>query len=104
MSYRVNPLSVLLNRVPKPLRNKYIIALIIFFLVILFLDKHNILTQLKLSKSINQLDHDKEYYSRKIDEAKQDKQNIEKDKEKFAREKYHMHKSDEDVFIIEKEN
>ncbi len=102
-NYRVNPFKLLLKKIPAPLRNRYILALLVFAMVILFLDKHNFFTQWKLRKSVKQLEHDKDYYSKKIEEAKQDQKNIENDKEKFAREKYHMHKSDEEVFIIEEE-
>ena len=49
------------------------------------------------------MEHDKVYYEEKIQEAKQDQQNVEENKEQFAREKYHMQKKDEDVFIIQDE-
>jgi cell division protein DivIC len=103
MTLRNNPLRDVINKLPAPLRNKYILVILVFLVVVFFLDRHNFFTQLKLNKSVKQLEHDKDYYSKKI-EAKTDKQSIEKDKEKFAREKYHMHEADEDVFIIEKEN
>ena len=50
------------------------------------------------------MEHDKAYYEEKIQEARLDQQNVEQNKEQFAREKYHMHKADEDVFIIQNEN
>ncbi|TAK33985.1 MAG: hypothetical protein EPO28_16700 [Saprospiraceae bacterium] len=96
----INPLHILLNRLPKPLRNKYILALLVFSALMIFLDKHDLLTQLKLGRSLNRLEQDTAYYKGKIKEAKADQQNIENNKEKFAREKYYMHKSDEEVFVV----
>jgi cell division protein DivIC len=96
----INPLHVFMSRLPKPLRNKYFLALIVFSSLMIFLDRHDLLTQWKLGKSLNRLEQDKAYYEEKIKEAKQDQQNIENNKEQFAREKYYMHKSDEDVYVV----
>lgn len=65
-----------------------------------FFDKHDILTQFRLQNTLDRLEMDKEYYQLKIKTAKQDKIDIEKDKEKFAREHYYMQKDNEDVFIF----
>ena len=46
------------------------------------------------------MEEDQAYYKVKIQETWQDKQDIETNKEKFAREHYHLQKSNEDVFII----
>ena len=98
-----NPFSILWKKLPKPLRNKYFLSLTVFFAMLIFLDKHDLLTQWKLRGSVKRLENDKTYYDQKIQEARQDQQNIENNKEQFAREKYNMHKADEDVFIIQKE-
>lgn len=98
-----NPFQQLLNQFPKPLRNKYILVLLGFFILLLFIDKHDLLTQWKLKRSVNRLEHDKAYFEEQIRQAKEDKQNIESNKERFAREKYHMHKADEDVFVIQQD-
>lgn len=74
--------------------------LVVFVFLLLFIDKHDLLTQWRLKSSVDRLEHDKSYYEDEIEKAKQDKYNIEVNKEQFAREKYHMHKSDEEVFII----
>ena len=97
-----NPLNQLLKQLPAPLRNKYLIVLIVFFLLMVFVDKHDLLTQIKLKNSVDRLEHDKAYFEKEIEQAKEDRLQIETNKEKFAREKYHLHKSDEEVFIIEK--
>ena len=84
------------------MRNKYFLVLVVFFFLMIFVDKHDLLTQIKLKNSVDRLQHDKEYYEKEIEQAKEDRLKIETNKEEFAREKYHMHKSDEDVFVIEK--
>lgn len=101
---RSNPFYILWRKLPAPLRNKYFLSLTVFFVLLIFLDRHDLLTQWKLRSSVKRLEHDKAYYEQKIQEAKQDQMNIEQNKEQFAREKYHMHKTDEDVFIIQNEN
>ncbi len=90
-----------MRKLPKPLRNKYFLSITVFVALLFFFDKHDFVTQWKLRGSVKRLEHDKAYYNQKIEQAKLDQQNIENNKEQFAREKYNMHKSDEDVFIIE---
>lgn len=99
--FRVNPFKPLLKRIPSPLRNRYSLILLLFTVWMLFIDKHDLWTQIKLSSSLRKLKTDKKYYEAKIEEVKNDQKDIEQHKEKFAREKYFMSKSNEDVFIIE---
>ncbi|GAB4246323.1 MAG: hypothetical protein Kow0027_07310 [Saprospiraceae bacterium] len=99
-----NPFESLLKQVPKPLRNKYVLTLLAFLAILLVLDKHDLYTQWKLHKSVKQLEKDKEYYHEKINEANRDKDVIENNQERFARESYQMHKSDEEVFVIPDED
>jgi cell division protein FtsB len=61
--------------------------------------------QRQLNKQIDELQDNKKYYQ---DEIRKDKENIkllnnQDQVEKYAREKYHMKKPNEDVFIIEYE-
>ena len=77
--------------------------MVVFGFLLVFVDKHDIWTQLRLRGSIRRLEEDKAYYQGKIEEARLDKQNIDENKEQFAREKYHMHKRNEEVFIIQKQ-
>ncbi len=96
-----NPLQIIWRKLPKPLRNKYFLSITVFAAVLIFFDKHDLLTQWKLRGSVKRLEHDKAYYEDKIQQARVDQDNINNNKEQFAREKYHMHKSNEDVFIIQ---
>ncbi len=92
-----------LERLPAPLRNKYFLILAVFFGWMIFFDKHDVITQWRLQRSVNKLEDDKEFYSRKIEEAEQTRLDLEVNREKFARERYYMKKKDEDVFVIVKE-
>ena len=97
-----NSFQALKDLIPAPLRNRYFLAIAVFLAWMIFLDKHDILTQWRLQQTVNKLQEDKSFYSEKIEEAEQERLELDINDEKFARERYFMKKSDEDVFIIEK--
>ncbi len=82
--------------------NKYVIVTIAFLCWMLFFDKNSFPANYKLGKSIDKLEAAKADYEQKIVEARAEKIEIEENKEKYAREKYLMHKDNEDVIVIEK--
>ena len=100
MAVRNNPFKPLIKQIPAPLRNKYFLVLAVFITWMIFFDKHDVLTQWQLQQTLNKMQEDKAYYKEKIEETWQDKQDIENNKEKFAREHYYLQKDREDVFII----
>ena len=83
-------------------RSKYIVTLFLFLIWIAFFDKNNLVSKYKLSKMVDNLESEKEMYRHKIEKAKKDRSDLEQNLEKFAREKYFMHKKDEDIFIIDR--
>jgi cell division protein DivIC len=92
-----------LDRVPRIFRNKYILTTLIFLIWILLLDSNNLIARYKEIRELHKLRNEKEYYTKKIEvdksklkELKTDDQNL----EKFAREQYHMKKTDEDLYIV----
>ena len=98
----------IIKRLPKPLRNKYLILFLFFILWIIFLDDYNLINQSKIKSTVDDLKSQKEFY---INEIKSDSTELHKlqndpaEQEKFAREKFLMKKENEDIFIIrEKEN
>ena len=103
MAKGTNPLSAILEQLPAPLRNKYFVVLFSFFGWMIFFDKHDLLTQFRLQRSVDKLQEDIDYYNVKIEEAKQERYDLDINKEKFARERYYMKKKNEDVFIIVEE-
>jgi len=98
----------IINLLPKPLRNKYLILLLLFIFWIVFLDDYNLINQNKMKNNADDLKEQKEFY---ISEIKSDSTELSKlkndseEQEKFAREKFLMKKDNEDIFIIrENEN
>lgn len=100
MAVRNNPFKPLSNAIPAPLKNKYFLVATLFVAWMVFFDKHDVLTMFHLEQTQNELEADKLYYKSKIKEAHEDRVDIEGNKEKFAREKYYLQKSDEEVFIM----
>lgn len=97
----LNPFEPLLKKLPKPLKNRYFLVIVVFIAIMVFFDKHNLLTQYKLQKAVDQLESDKSFYQKKIVETKQKRLDFDKNQEKFAREKYFVKKPKEEVFVIE---
>lgn len=88
----------------KILKNKYLVALAIFFAWILFFDSRDVFTQLEKRAELNSLLESKRFYEKEISVAKKqlaDIQNNAAALEKIAREKYKMKKPNEDLFLVE---
>ena len=81
--------------------NKYTVSLGLFVVWMLFFDKHNFFTQYNLRSAVNQLENSIEDYEKQLAEAEAAHRDLMNNKEKFAREKYLMHKPDEDVYIFQ---
>ena len=101
-------IQVIIKKLPKPLRNKYLILFLLFILWVVFIDDYNLINQSKIKNTVDDLKIQKEFY---ITEIKSDStelyklQNDPAEQERFAREKFLMKKENEDIFIIrEKEN
>lgn len=103
MALSSNPWQALWQRLPAPLQNRYYLTLVVFLFIMVFLDRHSLWTQWKLWRAQQQLEADRSYYEEKIKEAKEEAEDFELTKEKFAREHYFMKRADEDVFIIKKD-
>jgi len=100
MAVRNNPFKPFTKNIPAPLKNKYFLIITVFVAWMVFIDKHDVLTQFQLQQTLNKMEEDKDYYRAKIKEAHQDRVDIQNNKEKFAREKYYLQKKNEDVFIM----
>jgi cell division protein FtsB len=88
--------------IPSKWINKFTIVGAVFLIWITFFDSHNLIDTYKVSKNLDRMEEEKEDQIQKIAEAKQNWIDLDENKEKFAREKYFMHKADEEIFIIEK--
>lgn len=103
MALPSNPWQALWQRLPAPLQNRYYLTLLVFFFLLIFLDKHSLWTQWRLHRAQQRLEEDRAYYERKIIEAREEAVDFELTKEKFAREHYYMKRPNEDVYIIQEE-
>lgn len=90
----------LTNRLPAPFRNRYLLVLLAFLLYMVFFDRHDPITQFRLQRMVKQLEADRIYYLNKIEEEKREMADMQANQERFARERYFMQRSNEDVFII----
>ncbi|TZF81195.1 septum formation initiator family protein [Pedobacter sp. BS3] len=85
------------------IRNKYLISTVAFVVWMLFFDRNDLMSQYEYRTQLNKLEEEKEFYTQQIEKVKQDLDELTTNRdqlEKFAREKYHMKKDNEDVYII----
>lgn len=92
------------NKLPTPLRNRYFITAIAFVAFMIFFDRHDLLTQIHLQRTVNKLEQDKVFYEDQIQGEEEKRLDMEINQERFAREQYYMQRNNEDVFIIKDEN
>ena len=100
-------INELIDKIPNYLKNKYLIAVVLFIVWITFFDNFNIIKQSKIKKNIKQLEENKKFYIQEITKDSTEYYDLLNDaekREKFAREKFLMKKEDEDVYIIRKKN
>lgn len=96
--------SVLLKvgiKIPMKFVNKFSVSLFIFLFWMSFVDGYSWIVQYKLRKTISYLEAEKIRYQSSLAKAIVDRETLRQNKEKFAREKYMMHKENEEVIIIE---
>ena len=80
--------------------NKYTVSAGLFVVWMLFFDKHNFFTQWQLRRSVHTLESSIDTYRARLAETEAAHQDLMRNKEKFAREKYLMHRPDEDVYVF----
>ena len=84
-------------------KNKYFSATLAFIIWIGVFDENNLIERVHLMGQLRQIEKDKIYYEKKIDQDAQRLRELQTNNdnlEKFAREQYLMHRDDEDVFVI----
>ncbi len=81
--------------------NKYFIATFALILWLSLFDNDGFATRIKLNRALKKMERLKLHYEKEIAEAKIERQEIDNNREKYARENFLMHRLDEDVIIIE---
>lgn len=96
-----------MKKILPKLKNKYVIGIIVFVVWIAFFDDNNFVVQYRYKRKLAELKQDEQFYMNEIEKNKKELYYLTSNKknlEKFAREKYLMHKSNEDIFIFVDEN
>lgn len=83
--------------------SKFTIVGVCFVLWVMIFGKYNFTTQQSLSSTIEKLENEKEKYKEKIIETRKQLVDIDLHKEKYARERYYMHKPNEEIIVINPE-
>jgi cell division protein FtsB len=103
MALPLNPWQALWQKLPRPLQNRYYLTLVVFLFFLVFVDRHDMLTQFRLRRALHRLEVDRVFYQDKIKEAREEAEDFDALREKYAREHYYMNQPNEDVYIIQKE-
>ena len=83
--------------------NKYIAAIVIFIVWVLFIDTYNLIDRYKNLQKLNGLKKEAEFFKSEIESLNNQYNELfsdKKDLEKFAREQFLMKEENEDIFII----
>ena len=91
------------TRIPKPLKNFYVLFGAFFLVWMVFIDSNDLLSQYRLTSKLNSLKSQKEFYKAKKQEVIQSREELTTNKElleKFARENYLMKKPTEDIYVV----
>ncbi len=86
----------------KPLKNKYVVATLVFIIWAGFIDEYSIYRLIKVNKQLNEIDNQIVHYSKQTEELKRQIASLDtlENVIRFAREQYLMSKDNEDVFLI----
>lgn len=80
--------------------DKHVLAIVVFVIWVSFFDRYSVVNQFKLSNNIEQLEQAKLDYEFQLKEALKEREIINSDIEKYAREKFLFHKDNEKVIVI----
>jgi cell division protein DivIC len=93
----------LLTHIPAWIKNKFFIAVAVFAIIMLFVDKNDLFTQMDRNQQLRDLQQSKQYFSGQIAAEQAILDNMKTNPgtlEKYAREKYLMKRDNEDLYII----
>lgn len=84
------------------LKNKFILATVIFLVYALFLDENDVFTIIRHNRKLNQLEMAKQQVSRDLEKSRETLKELssKSELERYAREEKFFKKDDEDIFVI----
>ncbi len=86
--------------------NKYVVALAVFGMIIVFLDENSIIRRMGYTAEENRLRHEIDKYRAEYEESTRRLNELAVDSgaiERIAREKYLMKEPDEDIYVFERD-
>lgn len=92
-----------LQRIPRPLRNRYAAVSLALLAWVTFLDSNDIWTMFGDRRELSRMRDQKEWYVTEIQRTREQLGELSSDQElleKFARERYLMKREDEDIFVL----
>jgi cell division protein FtsB len=100
----MNRLKIILEKIPAPLQNKFLLSFVFFIVWMLFFDKNNFFSQKQTQTELNKWRQQRNFYVSEIESINQTRTALfsnQDNLETFARERYLMKKDNEDLFLIE---
>jgi len=91
------------KRLPKILKNRYILVILLFGLYVTFFDAHDLISQIGIKWKIHKIHNQMDYLNQDTQEAKDQIIELTTDSaslEKFAREEYRMKRENEEIFVL----
>lgn len=85
------------------IRYKYLLTILLFVVWMLFFDQNRMLNQLKMRRTLRDLENQKQYYIEEIENNQQLIQDLTEDTafmERYAREHYLLKKDKEEIYLI----
>ena len=92
------------KKILRILKNKWLIASVIFLFIVFFTESNNLITLIRGYRELGAQERQKRYYKEAIKVTEENLQELTSNKdslEKFAREQYLFHEADEDIFVVE---
>lgn len=86
------------------LKNKYVLSVLVFLMLIFFYDRNDIFVQLDRAQQLGTLHKSKDFYQHEIEKTNKELNSLEESPaalEKYAREHFFMKKDNEEVFIVD---
>jgi len=100
---KIGKLPPRIERILIFISRKYVILLLVFVVWVGIFDANSLVNILSTRKRVNELIEKRDYYQqqindeeRRLNELHTSKRNL----EKFAREQYYMHRSNEDIYVV----
>ena len=95
--------ALLWIRVKKYLLNKYVVTILIFVFIMLFAGDQSLIHSIRRGREIHQLEKQRDMYREGVQSTLQGINMLQNTDslERYAREHYYMHASDEDIYLVE---